>query len=93
LGHIESWPKYQKISCWSGRIFCIIDINGDVVPCDRVDYPTKKIPNAVELGFREAFKRMPEPKCSGCGFCGSMELNFLLGGKIEVLEELRRLLG
>lgn len=93
LDHIRRWPKYQKIFCWSGKIFCIIDVNGDVIPCDRVDYPTKEILNAVKLGFKEAFKRMPEAKCSGCGFCGSMELNFLLSGRLGILYELKRLLG
>lgn len=93
LDHIERWPKYQRIPCWAGKIFCIIDVNGDVIPCDRVDYQTKKIPNAVKLGFKEAFKRMPEAKCSGCGFCGAMELNFLLSGKLGILYELKELLG
>ena len=93
LDHIQNWPNYKKIPCWAGKIFCIIDVDGSVVPCDRVDYPTKNIPNAVKLGFKEAFKKMPEAKCSGCGFCGAMELNFLLAGKLGVLQELRILLG
>lgn len=103
IDHIQNWPRYKKIPCWAGKIFCIIDVNGDVVPCDRVDYPTphkasrgtvltERIPNAVKLGFKEAFKRMPEARCSGCGFCGSMELNFLLSLKLGVLGEVKNLL-
>lgn len=92
LDHIENWPRYGKFRCWAGKVFCIIDVNGNVVPCDRVDYPTENIPNALELGFAEAFRRLPEARCSGCGFCGAMELNFLLEGKLEILPELKRLL-
>ena len=92
IDHIQNWPKYRKISCWAGKIFCIIDVNGDVVPCDRVDYPTEKIPNAVKLGFKKAFGRMPQVRCSGCGFCGAMELNFLLSLKLGILWELKELL-
>ena len=92
LDHIARWPKYKKIKCWAGKIFCIIDVNGDVVPCDRVNFPTRKVPNAVKLGFKKAFAKMPEAKCSGCGFCGAMELNFLLGGKLTILYELQKLL-
>ena len=92
IDHIADWPRYKKIKCWAGKVFCIIDVNGDVVPCDRVDYPTENIPNATELGFAEAFKKMPKARCSGCGFCGAMELNFLLSGKIQILRELERLL-
>jgi len=92
LDHIDHWPKYKKIQCWAGKIFCIIDTNGNLVPCDRVDFATDKIPNVLKLGFKKAFEKMPAVKCSGCGFCGSMELNFLLKGRLTVLSELTNLL-
>jgi len=78
LEYISNWPKCKKTKCWAGKVFCIIDTNGDVVPCDRVDYPAGKIPNCLQIGFKEAFKRIPDVRCSGCGFCGAMELNYLL---------------
>jgi len=92
IDHIENWPKYQLIKCWAGRVFCIIDTNGDLVPCDRVDYPISKKPNCLELGFKKAFEKMPKFNCSGCGFCGAMELNFLLSLKPKGIYEISQLL-
>lgn len=94
IDYIEDWPKYKNISCFAGRVFCIIDPNGDVSPCDRVDLPIRSKPNLVALGgFKKAFIKMPDFTCSGCGFCGAMELNFLLGGKWRGIYEARKLVG
>jgi MoaA/NifB/PqqE/SkfB family radical SAM enzyme len=90
IEHISFWPKYKNIKCWAGRAFCIIDVNGEVVPCDRIDYPTKNIPNCIDLGFKKAFENLPEARCSGCGFCGAMELNYVLQGKIEIFNTIKR---
>ena len=37
LEHSYNWPKYDKIKCASGKIFCMIKTNGDVIPCDRIN--------------------------------------------------------
>jgi len=92
IDHTETWPKYKKIKCWAGKVFCIIDTNGDLVPCDRVDYPISKKPNCLELGFKKAFQKMPAFNCSGCGFCGAMDLNFLLSFKPKGIYEISQLL-
>ena len=91
LKHIKHWPRYKSLECWAGRIFCIIETNGDLYPCDRIDYPIAQLPSCVERGFKEAFNKLPEIRCSGCGFCGALELNFLLSYKFAVLKDIKRL--
>ncbi|MDD5746894.1 MAG: radical SAM protein, partial [Candidatus Omnitrophica bacterium] len=34
LRHIYHWPRYERLTCYAGKIFCIIDTNGDICPCD-----------------------------------------------------------
>jgi len=109
LKHIWHWPNYnRRLPCSAGKIFCIIETNGDLYPCDRIRYPAE-LPNCAKLGFRKAFKLLPEinpaPRrddssfssdhradrmrggvnCDGCGFCGTLELNFLMSFRLGTL--------
>lgn len=80
LYHIYNWPKYRTIKCWAGRIFCIIESDGTLFPCDRIFY-NSKLPNCIETSFKDAFLSLPDVHCDGCGFCGALELNFLMALK------------
>ncbi|MCD6583625.1 MAG: radical SAM protein [Candidatus Omnitrophica bacterium] len=91
LKHIYYWPKYKKLKCWAGRIFCIIETNGDIYPCDRISYDSP-LPNVLHLDFKQALYALPEVKCSGCGFCGSLELNYLMGFKFGVLSSIKKII-
>ncbi|MFH1441759.1 MAG: radical SAM protein [Candidatus Omnitrophota bacterium] len=92
LHHIYNWPQYEKLKCWGGKIFCMIAANGEISPCDRLKYDTK-IPNCAEVGFKEAFNNLPDlPPCSGCGFCGTIELNYLMAFKLDILHLIRKIL-
>lgn len=91
LKHIYHWPDYPHLECSAGKLFCIIETNGDLYPCDRINYKTE-LPNCVELGFRKAFENLPQVNCSGCGFCGSLELNFLMGLRFGTISTVWRLI-
>lgn len=72
LLYLEKTP----ITCQVGKLFCTIAPDGRVFPC----YPfleDAEVPNALELGFKEAFNRIEKPHCAKCK-CGShLELNLL----------------
>lgn len=85
LWHIYQWPDYPALKCWGGRIFCMLNTNGILAPCDRIVYPAP-LPNCLDAGFREAFFSLPEPHCNGCGFCGVLELNFLMSFQFDILK-------
>lgn len=87
LYHIYDWPNYKKIACWAGKIFCVIDTDGTVYPCDRVFYNTT-LPNCTKIRFRKAFLSLPGVQCDGCGFCGVLELNFLMSLKIGTVKSI-----
>lgn len=89
LKHIYNWPRYKSLRCTAGKIFCMINVNGDVMPCDRISYDSN-IPNINDMSFKSAFRKMPKVKCSGCGFCGALELNYLHSFKFDVLNDIRR---
>ena len=89
LKYIYNWPKYKKVKCAAGKIFCAIESNGNVLPCDRINY--NKIPlNCAEVGFRKSFYHMPEPHCNGCGFCGSLELSYIHLLKFNILKDIKK---
>ena len=87
LEHIAHWPDYPRLECWAGRIFCILNTNGTLMPCDRIAYPVQ-LPNCLDAGFRKAFLSLPKTSCGGCGFCGVLELNFLMSFKFGTLKSI-----
>lgn len=90
LKHIYHWPRYNNLRCWAGRVFCMIGTKGELYPCDRIQYKTD-LPNCVTLGFKKAFESLPRTiHCDGCGFCGTLELNFLLSLKLGILGTIRK---
>lgn len=84
LRHIRDWPKYERLECGAGKIFCMVQTDGKITPCDRLGYKNP-LPSALENGFDWAFDHLPKPKCAGCGFCGSLELNYILNLKFDIL--------
>jgi MoaA/NifB/PqqE/SkfB family radical SAM enzyme len=91
LEHIYQWPRYKNLECWAGRIFCMIGTQGELYPCDRIQYKTE-MPNCVTLGFKKAFESLPRTiNCDGCGFCGTLELNFLLSFKLGIIRTIRKI--
>jgi len=91
LRHIYNWPRYENLKCGAGIIFCIIETNGEVKPCDRIKYAAK-LPNCLEIGFKRAFDSLPDIRCNGCGFCGALELNYLLSFNLSIIKDMRGLL-
>lgn len=91
LEHIYNWPRYEKIECWAGWIFCIINTNGDVYPCDRVSY-NLQLPNCLSLGVEKAINMLPDVNCNGCGFCGALELNYLMRLRFDILSSIKKII-
>ncbi len=81
LDHIRSWPKISGLKCWAGDVFMVIEPNGDLLPCDRITYD-RPTPNCRTTSVRDALAQLPPVDCAGCGFCGSVELNLLMAGKV-----------
>ncbi len=76
LKYISDWPNYPPLECSAGKVFIMIDSDGTILPCDRVSYATP-LPNIRTSSIGEAIGKLPAVSCSGCGFCGSLELNML----------------
>ncbi|MBK7584784.1 MAG: radical SAM protein [Myxococcales bacterium] len=92
LRHIAAWPNITGLACFAGEVFAMVEANGDVVPCDRIQYAAT-IPNVREPGgVTRALERLPGYECAGCGFCGSVELNMLMAGRVDILPTVARVI-
>lgn len=60
-----AWHANQ-IPCQAGRFFCAMGSDGTLAPCDLLDLAPKRLPNARDLGFKAAFRAVPQPDCAGC---------------------------
>ncbi|MBE7484543.1 MAG: radical SAM protein [Polyangiaceae bacterium] len=91
LRHIAAWPNISGLACWAGEAFAMIEANGDVVPCDRIRYDAP-IPNVRTHGVARALAELPGYECAGCGFCGSVELNMLMAGRVDIVPSIARVI-
>ena len=91
LYHIYFWPNYKKLKCAAGYLFCIVEPDGTVLPCDRIKYK-EVLPNLKNHSFVQAFKLLPQTFCSGCGFCGSLELTYLFRYKWHILKTIKEVI-
>lgn len=92
LRHIYDWPEYKRLRYWAGWIFCIIDTNGDLLPCDRIDYSFGSL-NCISMGgVRDAINMLPQFYCSGCGFCGALELNYLMHFRFGIISSICKII-
>ncbi len=56
----------NEIPCQAGKFFCAMGSDGTLAPCDLLELPHARLPNARELGFEAAFRAIPQPDCAGC---------------------------
>ena len=93
LRYIRNWPEFPPVTCTGGRIFVVVESNGDLYACERTFYPPETdFPN-VRSGVSHAFESVVFPDCKGCGFCGAQELNSLWNLKLSGWREIVRIVG
>lgn len=75
-GKYEQFPR-----CYSGKLFCYIDTNGDCYSCfDMRGLPRNRGGNCVRDGVRKAFDSLPdmtEARCPECCCNSAIEMNYL----------------
>jgi MoaA/NifB/PqqE/SkfB family radical SAM enzyme len=91
LEHARQWPVFGDLHCWAGKAFVMVEADGTMLPCDRIEYATPA-PH-VRDGVATALANLPSVQCAGCAFCGATELNLMLAGRPDVLPGVRRVLG
>ncbi len=84
LEHLERFPESPSLRCHAGHITCRLEVDGSLYPCSRtvLDPRARPAPNAVELGVREAFRRLRPIGCAGtqCWAAHNVEKNLIFGG-------------
>lgn len=85
LEYLRAWPDFCRpqidhvvgdLPCLAGELYCNVDLNGSVYPCSLL-VATIESPNAFELGFSEAFRRLDRHGCEACNASCYVEYNHL----------------
>ena len=84
LQQLLDWPDFRllrdsrrrHVPCAAGDLYCNVDVNGDLYACSLL-VGEQPAPNAVELGFAEAFARLQRPDCQSCLAACFTEYNLL----------------
>ena len=77
-------PGMRPLTCYAGRLFCYVDSNGDVYPCNTL-IGQYRPPNALATGFRAAFESLGERPCTACYSFGYTELNLVFGLRYDAV--------
>jgi hypothetical protein len=76
--------RFKPLKCQAARYFCVMQTNGDLYSCDPL-LGYGKPANAVELGFKEAFKRTTTNRCVACNSFVCSEYHSLFGMNLGVI--------
>jgi MoaA/NifB/PqqE/SkfB family radical SAM enzyme len=99
LKSLAEWPDFSStrlegafhgVSCRAGRMYCNIDVDGRVYPCSLLIGMYPDAENALEVGFREAFRAAGELPCQACTASCYTEYNFLYSLSLPVALEWSR---
>lgn len=85
LKHLSGWPKLRKIKCASGIISCRIEPDGGVYHCERVKDTVNFNLNCKEIGFANAFYRLPSILCDKCCCALRVEASYILQLDVSAL--------
>lgn len=88
----EKYDEFPR--CYSGKLFCYIDTNGDCYSCfDMRGLPKMKGGNCVRDGVRKAFDALPdmtEARCTECCCNSAIEMNYLGDLNMKTLTNILR---
>ena len=76
LSYLKAWPKFKKVSCWAGRAYAYIDTDGQIYPCHLLIQRTKGV-SLLDVGIKEAMKKVTRLPCPGCWCMSYVEHNYL----------------
>lgn len=75
LDYLKSWPQFKKVPCWAGKSYVYIDTDGRMYPCIQMIQRTGGR-SILEVGVKEAMKRMSRLPCAGCWCISNIEHNY-----------------
>ncbi|MDD5614160.1 MAG: radical SAM protein [Candidatus Omnitrophica bacterium] len=93
LYYLLRWPAYDSpvsqykiggMSCLAGKLFCNIDVNGDLYPCSLLINKIEGI-NVLGNGFKKAFDSLQSPDCKSCAASCYVEYNNIFSLKIGTI--------
>ena len=93
IKHIINWRDYKVLNCYknkpnyhcfSGKLFCHIEPNGDVYTCRNAIGRIKPL-NCLELGFKEAFNKIGHMHCNSCISPGDAERNLIFSLNFDAI--------
>lgn len=77
----------SKIKCWAGKLYCHIDADGKVYPCQQL-IDSLDAPNFLDKGFKKAFYSIPKTNCGICLAGDYLENNLLFSLDISSIKNI-----
>lgn len=77
LRYLRDWPRVPFRRCAAGWLFAVVEPDGSLVPCERID-GVPRLPWSPDLDLSAALRRLQGYSCAGCGFSGAYRLSRLL---------------
>jgi len=87
LKHLYNWPEPTNIKCWSARLFCRIESNGDMFSCSCI---AKDPANCLTLGTASAFSKIRAVTCKDCWCATMVEFNLLASMNMDAIMNMLR---
>ena len=98
--YLLGWENYKEpysreaqrgITCWAGKLYCWVDIDGSVYPCfdciGRMDAL-----NFLDVGFQNAFYNLKEGWCRSCILSCYAEMNLMFSFNPDAIYNYLRLI-
>lgn len=93
LSHLYNWPLPIKINCYSRRVYCRIETDGNLYSCGSMIGKAPRL-NCIEIGFRKAFEKLLHVTCENCWCAYRIEMNLLFAVNpsviLSAIESIRR---
>jgi len=94
IKHLTNWQDYKILNfyshrptynCFSGRLFCHIEPNGDIYTCRNAITNKCKPLNCLESGFKKAFNKLKHMHCNSCVSPGYSEYNLIFSLNFDTI--------
>lgn len=84
LEYLLNWPQRKNIHCFAGKIFCRLDAEGNIYPCQRQPLNDKKL-NVVKESLEYCLNNLNIPNCGNCWCSALVELNLICDFQREAI--------
>lgn len=102
LEHLLNWEDFsraysnnnygRRFQCWAGSLYCYIDTDGLIYPCDNMVGLGKGL-NCLDEGFDNSFRRLSKNGCRSCIVACEVEKNLMFSLNFNTMLNWSKVIG